>query len=278
MIMNTEKEYSTNEKKVYYCKGNKVIDDARVNKYEDLMHFMVRKFLPALALFEAAMDYDDLINQCRYEVFMALRKFDPELAMTSSLSDPVKNAERVAKKLSNPEWALSQAEKCIVTERLKNYLRRTRFNFNPDTLLGRTVKSFRCPSCGHTKILDKSAIRVNGKVVAPPCPVDGIQLREDQNFRSCSVSLDMILEGINREGDNNLFVDPSPIENVKAEHDRDMLMDLMDKSGPEAAKSTFDSMGDDRKEAIKALLLGDSNTFKLPSFSSGTVREMNDEQ
>lgn len=123
----------------FYCKSGKPIDHERVQKYEGLCHYMVRKFLPAKALYEAALDYEDLINQCRLEVFLALLDgFDPEKAMTVKEEDPVKRKQKLQKKLDDPEAALSKAEKSIVIGRLQNYLRRTRWEYHPDQLGGRT--------------------------------------------------------------------------------------------------------------------------------------------
>lgn len=123
----------------FYCKSGKIIDQERVQKYEGLCHYMVRKFLPKLMLHEAAFDYEDLVNQCRLEVFLALLDgFDPEKAMSVKEADPVKRAEKLQRKMDDPEAALSKAEKSIVYGRLQNYLRRTRWEYHPDQLGGRT--------------------------------------------------------------------------------------------------------------------------------------------
>ena len=148
-------------------KGGKIIDNNRIMKYEKLCHFMIRKYLPALALFEASMSYDDLLNQCRYEVMMALRNYDPTIAMKSfrvrrvldENGTPVvlkvrsggqkiyktepdielrqKEEERKAK---DPQTALIKAEESIVYGRLNNYMRRTRWKYSPQVNGGVTVR------------------------------------------------------------------------------------------------------------------------------------------
>jgi hypothetical protein len=123
----------------WFCKAGWPITEERIHKYENMCHFMVRKFLPANALFEASMTYEDLINQCRMEVFLALLDgFDPIKAMTCKIEDPSLREAAVQKKLQNKEKTLEKAEISIVYGRLQNYLRRTTWKFHPDQLGGRS--------------------------------------------------------------------------------------------------------------------------------------------
>ena len=123
-----------------YCKSGREIDNARIAKYEGFYRKVIKDFLPGLCLMEASMAYDDLLNQLRYEAFMALKNgFDPVKAMGSSIKDPEKRAKQIEKKLANPEKALEQAEKNIVYGRLVNYMRRSRWKYHPDQRGGRSV-------------------------------------------------------------------------------------------------------------------------------------------
>jgi hypothetical protein len=125
---------------VYFCRSGKIIDAGRVHKYERMCHSMVRQFLPALVLHEATYDYDDLINQCRREVFLALLDgFDPVKAMTSNIADPVAREKKLAEKKADPARALVLAEQTIVYGRLKNFLRRIRHRYHPEVRGGKTV-------------------------------------------------------------------------------------------------------------------------------------------
>jgi hypothetical protein len=123
----------------FYCKSGRPIDEERLGKYEALCHHMVRRYLPAMALYEAALDYEDLVNRCRFEVFLALLDgFDPEKAMGVKEDDPKIREQRLLEKQADPEMALLKAEKAIVFGRLKNYLRRTRWEYHPTQLGGQT--------------------------------------------------------------------------------------------------------------------------------------------
>ncbi len=143
----------------------KPISNERIKKYEPMCHFMVRKYIPALNLYEASMDYSDLINQCRYEVMMALANFSSEKALSSfrtkkaldengnpivldrkdgkdiflMIPDEDLRKSEVARKAKNPELALRKAEECIVYGRLNNYIRRVRWKYSPQQRGGRTV-------------------------------------------------------------------------------------------------------------------------------------------
>lgn len=124
---------------VFYCKAGKPITMERVQKYEAMCHFMVRKFLPALALWEAGFDYQDLVNRCRLEVFLCLLNgFDPDKAMTSTLEDPEERAIAEARKVANFEETLQTSEQSMVFGRLFRYMRRTTYDYHPDQLGGRT--------------------------------------------------------------------------------------------------------------------------------------------
>lgn len=141
----------------FYCKSGKIIDQERLDKYEGLCHHMVQKFLPARALFEAALDYEDLVNQCRLEVFLALLDgFDPVKAMSVTEKDPVKRERALAKKQADPDAALSKAEKAIVYGRLQNYLRRTRWEYHPEQLGGQTESLDAAFADGHHREIDKN--------------------------------------------------------------------------------------------------------------------------
>lgn len=111
-----------------YCRAGKKITPERVNQYEAMCHFMVRKFLPGLALWEASMAYDDLVNQCRMEIYLALLNgFNPKAVMDKR--------ERSGEQL---EKELLKLEKTIVYGRLKSCLRRLTWRNHPDQLGGKT--------------------------------------------------------------------------------------------------------------------------------------------
>jgi len=128
-----------NNSKVY-CKMGREINSSRISKYEGFYRKIIRDFLPGLCLMEASMAYDDLLNQLRYEAFMALKNgFDPIKAMDSTIKDPEKRAKQIEKKLANPQKALEQAEKNIVYGRLVNYMRRSRWKYHPDQRGGKSI-------------------------------------------------------------------------------------------------------------------------------------------
>jgi hypothetical protein len=111
-----------------YCRAGKKITQERVDRYEAMCHFMVRKFLPGLALWEASMSYDDLVNQCRMEIYLALLNgFNPKSVM--------KKRDRTDQEL---EDELLKLEKTIVYGRLKSCLRRMTWRNHPDQLGGKT--------------------------------------------------------------------------------------------------------------------------------------------
>lgn len=111
-----------------YCKAGKQITQSRVNQYEAMCHFMVRKFLPNLALWEAAFSYDDLVNQLRMEIYLALLNgFNPKTVM-----------DERARSEEEFQDAIQKLEKTIVYGRLVSYLRRLTWKFHPDQFGGKT--------------------------------------------------------------------------------------------------------------------------------------------
>lgn len=112
----------------FYCKAGKPITQERVSSYEAMCHFMVAKFLPQRALWEASMVYEDLINQCRIEVMLALLNgFDPKKVMGTKVRTPEEFDHEV-----------QMLEQTIVFGRLKSYLRRQRWKYHPEQLGGRS--------------------------------------------------------------------------------------------------------------------------------------------
>lgn len=119
-----------------YCKAGIKITHERVNQYEAMCHFMVRKFLPGLGLWEAGFSYDDLINQLRMEIYLALANgFDPFTVM-----------EEKERTIEEIEKEVHKLESVIVCGRLKSYLRRQTWKFHPDQLGGKTwcIEEFTC--------------------------------------------------------------------------------------------------------------------------------------
>ena len=109
------------------CKLGRPIDNARINKYEMLCHYLIRKHFPSHA-FPSLFDYDDVLNQCRLEVFKAIKKLDPKKALDSYLKDPVKRAAKIAEKEANPEKAYQIAEKNLAYWQVDNHLKRMKWN------------------------------------------------------------------------------------------------------------------------------------------------------
>lgn len=204
------------------------IDDARISKYEAMCHFMVRKYLPALSLYEASMDYSDLINQCRYEVMMALANFSSEKAMSSfrtkkalddngqpivighkagkpvylMIPDEEKRSSEIIRKSKDPKTALRKAEESIVYGRLNNYIRRVRWKFSPDQRGGRTI------------------------------------------------SADMIIHSPNHEFEIGYSVDPAPLMEFSAQVEKEKLLDVLETQGAGAAKEAFDKLPIDMRSSI----------------------------
>lgn len=126
---------------VFYCKSGKPITFERINRYENMCHYLVRKFFPALALYEASFNYEDLVSRSQTEVFLALLNgFDPVKAFTCKDPDPEKRKQKILKKKANPEKTLESSEKSIVYGRIWRFLRRTRYNYHPDQVGGRTIR------------------------------------------------------------------------------------------------------------------------------------------
>jgi hypothetical protein len=106
-----------------FCKAGLEITPERIGRYENMCHYIVRKFLPGLALWEASYSYDDLVNQCRREIFLCfLNGFDPY----EYIKGVAKNED------------IQKLEQTIVFGRLKSYMRRLLWRFHPDQLGGQT--------------------------------------------------------------------------------------------------------------------------------------------
>jgi hypothetical protein len=201
----------------------RIIDDKRIMKYERMCHFMVRKYLPARSLYEASMDYSDLINQCRYEVMMALANFSSEKAMSSfrtkkaldengnpiilsykggkpiylTVPDVEKRKLEVIRKSKDKATALKKAEESIVYGRLDNYMRRVRWKFSPEQKGGKTV--------GISSLLSFDFVSPN-KVLP------------------------------------QIYFDAVP--------EKEKLLDILYQEGPEAAKKAFDNLPEDVRLSV----------------------------
>lgn len=225
------------------------IDDTRINKYEAMCHFMVRKYLPALSLYEAGMDYSDLINQCRYEVMMALANFSSDKALSSfrtkkaldengnpillghkagkpvylMIPDEEKRKSEIVRKSKDPETALRKAEESIVYGRLNNYIRRVRWKFSPAQKGGRTI------------------------------------------------SADMLIESSSQEFDIGYSVDPSPLMEASAVLEKEKLLDLLENEGADVAKGAFLRLPIDMRSSILEII--DRSSHKVYSVSVNAENE-----
>ena len=216
------------------CKGNRLIDNERVNKYKDMCHFLIRKFLPSLALFEASMSYDDLFNQCQYETVKALINFDPNLAMKSFIKKRSKDndgnfiilkydkygnpkyqlepdfearSKKEAEKLADPPRALQKAEESIVYGRIQNYLIRTRWKYSKDNFGGT------------------------------------MQLFPDSHF----------VFGLTKTSDINYTEFQSVLIDI------DKMSEILDVSGRDGVISYIDSLSEDKRNLIKDYLINKQN-------------------
>jgi hypothetical protein len=120
------------------------IDAARINQYSGLWMTEIRTHFPAMCVYGAGWDIDDLQSECRNQVFKALLDtFDPGLAMMSRVDE----AKTAKDRLKRYEWEkemakdiplhLAVTERGWVKTRLENFLRRTQYNFHPQQLGGR---------------------------------------------------------------------------------------------------------------------------------------------
>jgi hypothetical protein len=110
------------------CKLGRPIDDARILKHEKLYHHLVRKHISGLNYLPGSMAYEDLINACRYEAYLAIQAMDPELALTSKIKNDARRQQKLAEKRANPEKAFEQAERNLIYWRIDNYLKRLKWN------------------------------------------------------------------------------------------------------------------------------------------------------
>jgi hypothetical protein len=198
---------------LFYCKAGRLINQARVDRYEPMCHFMVRKFLPALALWEGAMDYADLVNQCKIEVFLALLNgFDPHRFL--------KPRERTQEEL---DTEIQKMEQGIVFGRLENYLRRTVWKNHPDQLGGLTWSLDRLLSTG-------SRTGTGGQ--RGPVSPGGIERSRSEEFKFGLYS-EMNLDFLD-------FV----------QEQTDRLLEILEVNGPDAAKSAFLELDSEKQRLI----------------------------
>lgn len=234
------------------------INNARINKYEAMCHFMVRKYLPALSLYEASMDYSDLINQCRYEVMMALANFSSEKALSSfrtkkaldengnpvivgnklgkpiylMIPDDEKRKSEIIRKSKDPETALRKAEESIVYGRLNNYMRRVRWKFSPKQRGGWTV------SLGST---NKNNL-----------------INEILYDLSCAL-------------------DPSPLMESAATLEKENLIDILELKGPDEAKKAFDKLSSDMRSSILEVIDRSQSKVYFTTTETETETEIENE-
>jgi hypothetical protein len=108
---------------MHVCGRGIPIDNARILKYEPMCAQLIRTHFPS-GRFPEYFDFDDLMNLCRMEVVKALKKVNPERAMTCNIEDPAARAKKLAEKLADPEKTLQQAEKNVVYWGIEYLLRR----------------------------------------------------------------------------------------------------------------------------------------------------------
>lgn len=119
---------------VFYAK-RELIDGKKIEAFQSLWRFLIRKRLPAGMLREACWDYADLENSCRTEVFMALaHTFDPKVAF-DRLGPPAWEAH----KRNDPGGFLKFVQRVFVTRRIENFLRRNQWKHHPQQVGGVTV-------------------------------------------------------------------------------------------------------------------------------------------
>jgi hypothetical protein len=200
----------------FYCRGGKEINQERINRYEAACHFLVRKKIPGMGLWEASYAYEDLINQCRLEIFLALLNgFNPHGFIKGVATDD----------------DIIKLEKTIVFGRLESWLRRQTWKYHPDQLGGQ--------SCSFDEIANPN--RDTG--------IDQHSSRKEFRFGLFT-----------KEMDSPIF----PIDFIRDQKDR--LLDILNREGPEAVKVAFSALDIGSREAIQESLFeqndwGDAGRF-----------------
>ena len=117
---------------VVLCGLGRPITSERIAKYEKMIHFLIHRHFPSL-VFPSMFDYDDMTNQCREQIFAAFKKLDPQKALSCRISNPIRNAAKLAEKQADPEKAFRQAEKNLVYWAIDNHLRRVKYAYGSRT-------------------------------------------------------------------------------------------------------------------------------------------------
>jgi hypothetical protein len=192
----------------FFCKAGQLITQERVDRYEPMCHFMVRKFYPVLSLRDTGYSYDDFVNQCRVEVFLAiLNGFDPFKVMD--------HRERSKEQM---ELEIRKLEQSIVYGRLRDYLRRSSWKYHPEQLGGITWS------------------------------IDQLLDRESENGHNIEYRYSLYTES---------NVDPLG-SSFRMEVQKDQLLEILEKQGPEAVKKAFFELDRDSRDTIKDILFRES--------------------
>lgn len=200
----------------FFCKLGKPINEERVLRYEGMCHKVVRQFLPALMLWEAGYVYEDLINMCRREIFLALLDgFDPVKAMTSTHKDPVRRLEIEAYKKENPAETFDKSEKSIVYGRLRDFIRRERWKYHPSQRGGYSIS--------RDALLTPRAVRTEAH--RTPCVEYEYGMYSIQDTNDCLLTPEFIKQ-------------------------RDDFLTLLEKEGEGAVKNCFAKLSEKEKEFL----------------------------
>lgn len=208
---------------IWNDKSGAAIDEARLKKHEKSINGMIRKMLPACALFEASMSKFDLRNECRLEVAKALVNFDPITAIegVTKFSDRKKknDEEHIQYKRDNSVKVLEELEDLWIRKRLFTYLRRLRWNNSIEEKGGRAVSI--------NAILAKTSTILNfeGEGVS----IFGVE--EDYNEMNEESSHPDYQHGGHLFTDEEAKFEGSFIDTEKAESDRDELLAILETEG-----------------------------------------------
>jgi hypothetical protein len=112
-----------------HCKFGHPIDDDRIKKYEMMCHYLIRRHFPGL-IFPKLFEYEDVMNACRYEIYQAFKRLDPQKVASGV---PAEKKRKIAEKAQDPEGAFQKAEKHVVYWQLDFFLKRLKWNYGINT-------------------------------------------------------------------------------------------------------------------------------------------------